>query len=416
MEQIDANQMQLTTWVLFGLLVGLLALFRKRRIPAVLLGAALLSFLHPGSGLGHLDLNVLGLFLGMMLLSSQVRQTGLAQYLAIRSAKLVRGNPTAILILYSLLTMVAAALWGSVTAVMLMIPVSLLVAVELDISPLPFVMAETTAAGIGGLTTAVGSPVAMLTSAQFGLNFLTYSATVLPVLAVVAVVFFVAVALLFRRNLRVTNERKARVLDFDERKSLPDAKVLTPVLTVLGLVFVGFCITPFTGTPLAVIALGGAAVLMLVVAPDDNSKFLGEIDWSALVFWAGLMLMVGALLDSGLPDRLVPALAELPVPVLWLAAMAAALVDNVTAITVLAPLVQTLAGQPVGAFPIWLPVVLGAGLGGGATLVGAWANVVAAGLAGKSGYKVSFWTFTRYGMTLTVISLLVVTLLLLAFR
>jgi len=256
----------------------------------------------------------------------------------------------------------------------------------------------------------------MVTASTFGVDFLSYSATVLPVLAVVAVVFFLAISLMFRKSLRVTNERKARVLDFDERKSLPDSETLTPVLLVLTTVFVGFCVSAVTGTSLAVVALGGAGLLMLVVSPEDNSRFLGEVDWSALVFWAGLMVMVGALLDAGLPELFIPGLASLPIPVLWLTALASALVDNVTAVTVLAPLVQALAGEPLGAFPIWLPVVLGAGLGGGATLVGAWANVVAAGLAGKSGHKIGFWTFTRYGMTLTLVSLVVVTVLLLAFR
>ncbi|MEI8094116.1 MAG: SLC13 family permease [Spirochaetales bacterium] len=407
------DTVQVLTLAGFLTTLVLITVWKEARTALVLCGAVFVAVLHPSTALSHIDIGVLGLWLGMLVLAGALRQTGLSQYLALWSAKAVRGNPVAILLVYAALALLFSAVVGSVPAMFLMVPVSLLVAVELDISPLPFVIGEAVAAGLGGALTLVGDPASMVVASTFGVDYTTYLSSVAPVLGLTAVFFFGTLVLVFRSSLKVTNERKARILDFDASRSRPDQALLTPVLGVLVLTLVGLVVAGWFQVPVALVALGGAGLLLLLTGPKDALKHLGEADWNALVFVAGLFLLVGGLLDSGVLGVLLPALALFPVPLLWFSGLLAALVDNVTAVTVLAPLVQSLAGAPVSPVPVWLPLVLGGALGGSATLFGAWANIAAAGIAGKSGYKLKFWTFTRYTLLLSIVNLLVASVVLL---
>jgi Na+/H+ antiporter NhaD/arsenite permease-like protein len=228
----------------------------------------------------------------------------------------------------------------------------------------------------------------------------------------VAAVFFLAVAVVFRPKMRVTNERKARILDFDASRSLPDGAMLRPMMTILLAVLFGFVLANWISFPLALVAWAGAGALMLVVGPKEAMRQLAESDWDGLVFVGGLFVLVGGLVDSSLTAALVPELARFPLQILWGSALLSSLVDNVTAVTVLTPVLQALAGAS-GTHPVWLPLVLGGALGGGATLLGAWANLTAASIAGKSGYKLPFWAFTRYALIFALLNLFVVSGLLL---
>lgn len=387
-----------------------------------LLGASIFvvsGFVLGGDPWVHVDWNVIILLMSMMIIVGVVKRTGLSQFVAIKAAKLARGEPLRILLLFVVLTALFSALLGTVTTVMLIVPVSILICVELDISPIPFLIAEPMAANIGGCATIVGDATTIMIGSAFNLDFIGYMHAVVPVLLVIIVVFCAVLVLLFRKRLKVTNERKARILEFDESRSIEDLPLMWKSLVVMVLVVLGFLTSSIHKQPVSVVALLGASALMVLAGGKEVDHFFKDVDWGTLFFFVGLFTLVGGVVDMGIIGKLGALVAaftggSLPVTslfIIWVSGVVSALVDNVPYVVTMIPLVKGLVTTLGDASftPLWVSLLLGADLGGNGTLVGATANVVAVGLAGKSGYKIDFLTFTKYGVLVTVINLVIVT-------
>jgi Na+/H+ antiporter NhaD/arsenite permease-like protein len=360
------------------------------------------------------DWNVIFLLLGMMIIVGVLKQTGLFEYLAIWAAKRARGRPFAIMAMLCTITAVASALLDNVTTVLLVAPVTLLVCDRIGVRPEGFLIAEVMASNIGGTATLIGDPPNIIIASRADLSFNDFLANLAPFIVVAFVVFLLLARWLFRRSFTYDPERAEAVMEIDERRAIRDPALLRRSLAVLGLVMIGFVLHSALGLEPSLVALLGAG-LLVVVSGTATADYLAEVEWPTLVFFMGLFVMVGGLVNVGVIGSLGEAAIDAvgdnylvaATGLLFGSAVLSAIVDNIPYVATISPLVNDLveaSGGAAGAQALWWALALGADLGGNATAVGASANVVVLGIAERSGYPISFWRFTRYGLVVTAVT------------
>jgi Na+/H+ antiporter NhaD/arsenite permease-like protein len=360
-----------------------------------------------------IDWNVIFLLLGMMIIVGVLRHTGLFEYLAIWSAKRARGRPFRILVMLAVITAVASALLDNVTTVLLVAPVTILLCERLGIPPVPFLIAETMASNIGGTATLIGDPPNIIIGSKAGLSYMDFLVNLAPLVIVLMVVFIGVIRVLFRSALVYRQERVDQLMELDEREALTDRPLLVRALAVLGLVTAAFVLHGLLHYEPSVVALLGAGVLLLV-ARREPVPFLRDVEWRTLVFFAGLFVMVGALVKTGVVGRMANAAVDATggnlilttMLIVVISAVLSALVDNIPYVATMTPIVQQLARTLSGDTTVlWWALALGADLGGNATPIGASANVVILGMAERSGYRIRFVEFVKYGSVVTGVTL-----------
>ncbi|OBI40516.1 hypothetical protein A5707_08785 [Mycobacterium kyorinense] len=361
-----------------------------------------------------IDWDVIFLLLGMMIIVSILRQTGVFEYIAIWSAKRANGSPLRIMILLVLVTAFASALLDNVTTVLLIAPVTLLVCDRLAINAAPFLLAEVFASNIGGAATLVGDPPNIIIASRAGLSFNAFLAHMTPIVLIVTAVFIVLLPLLFRGSFTVDAQRVADVMSLEEREAIRDPALLTKCGVVLAAVFAAFVAhTPLHVEP-STVALLGAGVLV-VISGLERSDYLSNVEWETLLFFAGLFVMVGALVKTGVVEDLARAATEATggnalltvMLILGVSAPVSGIIDNIPYVATMTPIVAGLAAaMPDQPHPdaLWWALALGADFGGNLTAVGASANVVMLGIARRADNPISFWEFTRKGLVVTTMS------------
>jgi anion transporter len=416
---VTSLQVGLSIAIFVGAYV-LIATERVHRVAAALGGAALMvlvgatdaytAFFSEQTGV---DWNVIFLLLGMMIIVSVVKQSGVFEYLAIRAAKVAGGRPYRVLVLLCALTALASALLDNVTTVLLVAPVTLLVCRTIGVRPEPFLIAEVIASNIGGTATLVGDPPNIIIGSRAGLSFNDFLVNLAPIVVVLLAVFLLLARWLFRDAYAHRPEHAEALADLDERRAIRDPVLLRRSMLVLGATVLGFVLHGPLGTEPSMVALLGAGAMVLVTRASSR-QYLEEVEWPTLVFFAGLFVMVGALVNVGVIESLGTWLVD-TVGGDYLAAMTALLfgsavlsgiIDNIPFVATMTPLVADLvaAGSGPQAQSLWWALALGADLGGNATAVGASANVVVLGIAARNGFPVSFWRFTRYGLVVAAIT------------
>jgi Na+/H+ antiporter NhaD/arsenite permease-like protein len=359
-----------------------------------------------------IEWNVIFLLFGMMIIVGVLRYTGLFDYLAIWAAKRAKGKPFAVMTLLVLITAVASALLDNVTTILLVAPVTVLIAERLGAPPGPFLIAEVLASNIGGTSTLVGDPPNIIIASEAGLSYVDFLANLLPVVVVLMVVFIAMSRRLFAPALAFHPDRVEEVMRLDEREALVPGPLLPRALAVLGIVTVGFLLQEQLEYDPSVVALLGAGVLLLV-ARGDPDRYLAEVEWHTLAFFMGLFVMVGALVKTGVIEALADwvisvtggNLLAATMLILVVSAVLSGLVDNIPYVATMAPLVAQLAASiPGDTTVLWWALALGADLGGNATAIGASANVVALGVADRAGSRIRFGEFLRYGVPVTLVT------------
>lgn len=394
------------------------------RTVAALLGAAVLIAFgvveQSEAASEFVDWNTIGLLAGMMVIVAILDKTGIFEYLAIKSAQWGKARPGRILILLALVTAFLSAFLDNVTTVILMVPVTFLIADALGMSPIPFLLSQVLASNIGGAATLIGDPPNILIGSAAGLTFADFIINMTPVVlltipAVLAYLYFV-----FRKEFRRSKEAEKTIRKMDARGAIRDRVLLRRSLTVLGLVIVAFFLHGALHLEVATIALLGAAALMLY-ARSDVEEVLREVEWPTLLFFVGLFILVGGLEVTGFVGGVAQLLtgvgsATSPVTavvIIWGSALASAVVDNIPFTATMIPVIQELARaeglSDAKIAPLWWSLAIGADFGGNATLIGASANVVVAGMSERAGQKISFVKFMIYGIPVTLISLLIAT-------
>ena len=403
---------------IFGVTYLLIATERLHKTLAAMAGGVamvLLGIVTQEQAFDEIDFNVIFLLAGMMILAGIIRKTGVFGWVAVRAARFAGGDPYRILVVLSLITAVASAFLDNVTTVVLVGPITLFLAARLGMNPFPFLMSEILASNIGGAATLIGDPPNILIGSAAGLDFGAFLVNMAPLSVILMGVYLVAARWLFRGLLTADPDLRASLLELNEREMITNPGLLRRSLAVLGLTLVGFLLHGVLGLEPATVALTGAIVLM-VVARESPEEVLREVEWPTLFFFIGLFMLIAGVIEIGLIDAVADAivaitggaLASTSLLVLWLSAFLSGIIDNIPYTATMIPVVEQLdRGQPNDA--LWWALAMGADLGGNATIIGASANVILAGMAEREGHPIRFGQFLRYGLPVTVGTMLIAT-------
>jgi Na+/H+ antiporter NhaD/arsenite permease-like protein len=363
-----------------------------------------------------IDWDVIFLLLGMMIIVGVLRRTGVFEFVAIWAAKRAKGSPLRVMVLLVLITAGASAFLDNVTTVLLIAPVTLLVCDRLGVSPVPFLIAEVLSSNIGGAATLIGDPPNIIIASRSGLTFNDFLLHMAPMAALALAVFVAMIPLLFRGSFHVDPDRVADVMGLNEREAIKDPRLLIICGAVLAAVFTGFIGHAVFHIEPSVVALLGAGILVLL-SRSKPRDFMASVEWETLLFFAGLFIMIGALVKTGVIGRLADAAARATggdpltatMLILFVSALLSGIIDNIPYVAAMSPIVQQLTegiADPVQADALWWSLAIGADFGGNLTAIGASANVVVLGIAKRSGFPISFWQFTKKGAVVTVVTIL----------
>ncbi len=417
------NLQQMIAVGVFLLVMAAIISEKVHRSVAALAGAVVLLLTHVltiETAADYVDLNTIGVLVGMMLFVAVVKSSGLFEYIAIWSAKLTRGQPMAILAVFAVITAVLSAFLDNVTTVLLIGPMTIAITQILEVNPVPFLLSQIMASNIGGTATLIGDPPNIMIGSAAGLSFADFivntGLVVLIILAVVVAIFF----LMYRGNLHVESENMEKVLTLDEKLTIKDASLLRKSVIMIVLVVVGFIFHAQLGIESATVALTAAGVMLLIGGQDAEDVILG-VEWSTILFFIGLFVVVGGLNSTGVIAMLANGMLELVgdnevlaiVLVLWASALISAFLDNIPFVATLIPMIQTMQQGGMDVLPLWWALSLGACLGGNGSLIGASANVVLAGVSAKNGYPITFMSYLKKGFPLMLLSVAICTVYLL---
>jgi Na+/H+ antiporter NhaD/arsenite permease-like protein len=409
------------TWLAAGIFLityGLIIGERLHRTVAALLGGVamlLVGILPQDQAFTAIDWNVIFLLTGMMIIANLLRETGLFQWIAVKAVRLGRNEPFRILIILAVVTAVSSAFLDNVTIVILVAPVTLFVAANLGLSPIPFLIVEILASNIGGTATLIGDPPNILIGSAANIDFLTFAANMAPVTLLILLVFLGMCWFMFRKEIEGTERRSTDIEVLQAGALITDPRLLAKSLVVIGGVLVGFLVHGALHLQPATIALTGATILLLW-SRRDPQPVLRDVEWTTLFFFIGLFITVEAVVEVGIIKSVADAALRLTggnlnvtaTALLWFSAFASGIVDNIPYTATMIPIVERL-GQTMAIDPLWWSLALGACLGGNTTLVGASANVVVADLAARSGHPIRFREFLGYGLVTALMSILLST-------
>lgn len=383
----------------------------------VVLGRVL-GFYSESEAVAAIDFNTLGLLLGMMILVSLLEPTGFFQYVAVWAGKMSKGKPVRLLILLGTVTTLVSMFLDNVTTVVLIAPVTILISEILGINPAPMLMAEAILSDTGGVATLVGDPPNVLIGSAAGLSFLDFILYAMPVVLVSWLAALFLLRFLFRRELAARPKKIKALLQLNPAEALNDRKTATRVLIVLGVAILFFFIEHLLEISPAFVALSAAALALVWVRPDVKQT-LGRIEWSVLVFFAALFVMVGGLQASGALTsviRLIERANSLSptlfgVLIIWLVAGLSAVVDNVPITIAMIPVILGLGADGVPTAPLWWALVFGAGFGGNGTILGSTANIVVATLSEKTHTPITSKLWNKRGLPVMLATCAIASLL-----
>jgi Na+/H+ antiporter NhaD/arsenite permease-like protein len=404
--------------VVFVVTYAFIATERVHKTLAAMAGGVamvLLGIISQEQAFEAIDFNVIFLLAGMMILAGIVRKTGVFGWLAVRAARLAGGDGYRVLVVMSVITAVASAFLDNVTTVVLVGPITLFLAARLGMSPFPLIVSEILASNIGGAATLIGDPPNILIGSAAGLDFIDFLVNMAPLSALLLALYLAAARWLFRGQLETDPDLRDTLLALDEREMIVEPRLLRSSLIVMGGTLVGFLIHGIIGFEPATIALTGAVVLM-IVAREDPHDVLREVEWPTLFFFIGLFMLIAGVIEIGLIDAVADAIVAVTggalgataFLVLWVSTILSGIIDNIPYTATMIPVVDQLSeGQESDV--LWWALAIGADLGGNMTIIGASANVILASMAEREGHPISFGAFLRYGLPVTVGTVLVST-------
>jgi len=368
-----------------------------------------------------IDFNTIGLLLGMMIIVTILAETGIFQYVGIKMGKASKGNMWKLLVMMSVFTAVTSMFIDNVTTILLMIPVTISIFRIFRLSPIPFILAQVLASNIGGTATIIGDPPNIMIGSAANIDFNTFFIHMGPTIGISLIVSLILFKVFFRKELKATPQNLEELMSQDEMSFIKDRPLLVKSLLVLFSVIALFVFHGILHIEPSLIALGGAGVLLLIskIKPE---KILHEVDWSTLIFFAGLFITISVGKESGMIGVLAKTALGITAGnpwasffmVTWVSAIASAFVDNIPFTATMIPLIEVLNQNPTIAAefhnivsPLWWALSLGAGLGGNGTLIGSSAGVIAIGLSEKYGYRITFMQFFKVGFPFMIITVAV---------
>ena len=429
--------MILTMLILFGMYVILITEVVHRTTLAMF-GALLILIVLFYTGLttphdsvsfviDAIDFNTIGLLLGMMIIVGILGETGVFQYIGIRTAKAAKGDVWKLMVLFSIITAVLSAFLDNVTTVLLIIPVTISIAKILNINPIALILAEVFASNVGGTATLIGDPPNIMIGSAAGISFVDFAYRMTPEVVITFVISLVLLKFMFRRDLRQKPEHIERLEEIDETKEIKDRVLLKKTMVILFAVIVLFIFHGILNVEVSIIALAGAAVLLLITKIQPEKVF-HHVEWTTLIFFAGLFVIVSGVEMSGAFEILAQEaikitggnLASAMFLTVWMSAFVSAFVDNIPYTATMIPIIENISADPSFASsisnfthnPLWYALAIGADFGGNGTLIGSSAGIIAVALSEKFGYPISFRTFLMRGFPYMIATTLIASMIL----
>jgi Na+/H+ antiporter NhaD/arsenite permease-like protein len=374
------------------------------------------------------DFNTIGLLLGMMIIVAILAETGIFQYVGIKLSKISGGSLYKLLVLLGTFTAVSSMFIDNVTAVLLMVPVTISVFRILNVSPIPFILAQVLTSNVGGAATLIGDPPNILIGSAANIDFNSFIIHLGPAVGLSLAASLIFLKLLFRKDLKVKPQHLDELMSRHENVFIAEKKeLMKKSLAVLFAVIVLFVVLGGFHVEPSLIALGGAGTLMLVTRSNPERVF-HEVDWTTLIFFAGIFIIIGGAEEAGMIDILSNGALGITggepwttfFVVIWLSAIASAFVDNIPFAATMIPIITSLSqnesiSAAFGGFainPLWWALALGAGFGGNGTLIGSSAGIIAVGLAEKQGYTITFNRFIKVGFPFMIFTTAIASLVL----
>lgn len=406
--------------VIFLLVMALIITECVHRSVAAVLGALLLmvcGIMDVKSAAGYIDFNTIGVLVGMMMFVSVVKRSGLFEYIAIRSAKAAGGDPWRIMVVFIVITAMLSSVLDNVTTVLLMGPVTLAVTRTLRLDPVPFMLTQIMASNIGGTATLIGDPPNIMIGSAAGFTFMDFIVKNGPVTAMVLAASVICFRVVYGRRLAADGHAVRILMNMDENRMVTDRTLMIKCIVMTIMMVLGFVLHSTLGVETSVIALA-SAVAMLLVGRQSPEKILPELEWTTIIFFVGLFVVVGGLVETGIIDRLAELVTGLMkgdtmkamIVVLWGSAILSSTLDNIPFVATMIPLIGSMGESGMDITSLWWALSLGACLGGNGTLIGASANVVMAGIGEKNGAGISYIQFLKIGCPLMLVSVVICTI------
>ncbi len=421
----EAIVVQETTIVAIVIFVVAYALIISEKIHRTIVGIfgamlmILFGVLSQEMAIHHIDFNTLGLLMGMMIIVNITSETGLFNFLAVWAAKKVKARPIALLLALSALTAVCSGLLDNVTTVLLTVPVTFSITKQLRVDVKPYLISQIFCSNIGGTATLIGDPPNIMIGSAVGLNFMDFIFNLTGICIIIFLVVELFIIWLYGKGLRTKPELQAEVMRMDASKEITDHKLLKKCLFVIFCTIALFILLSSLHLETATAALSGAGLLLLLTARRDEAfiaKILSKIEWLAIFFFAGLFVLVGGLVETGVIKMLAQEAINITngditttaVLILWMSAIASSFIDNIPFVATLIPLIQDMGNMGLTNLdPLWWSLSLGACLGGNGTLIGASANVVVASMAAKRGVIITFVGFLRIAFPVMLLTIVI---------
>lgn len=411
-------------------LTYLLIMTERLNRAVVAIGAACLMIiggvLTQEAAFNGVDFNTLGLLTGMMMIVGITKNSGIFQYLAIWSVKRVNADPWGVLVMLVLVTAILSALLDNVTTVLLIVPVTLLITDTLKVNAYPYLFAEIFASNIGGTATLIGDPPNIMIGSATSLGFNDFIINLAPIVVVILAVTLLPLYLLWGRNLESDPKLREQVMKYRENDAIKDSVLLKQSIFVLVLVMIGFATGHSLALQPATVAMFGAALLLVLhILPKPSSRqselvnsTFNEVEWVTIFFFIGLFIVVYGLESTGILEQVAQQMLQLTggdrlttaISIMWLSAVASAIVDNIPFVATMIPLIKSMAASFGGSeelMPLWWSLALGSCLGGNGSLVGASANLIVAGFAERSGQQIRFLPFMLIAFPLMILSIII---------
>jgi len=410
---------QIIALAIFVAVIGVIVSEKLHRAACALIGAMLLvliGILEPKEALGFIDFNTIGVLIGMMMFVAVVKNSGLFEFLAVKSAKIAKGNPWRIMVAFMIITAVLSAFLDNVTTVLLIGPMTFSICQRLELNPVPFLMTQIIASNVGGTATLIGDPPNIMLGSAADISFLQFVIYDGPIVVITMVATVFAFKFMYGKGLSVAPEKMELIMQMDEGEMIKDRVLFIKSVIMIFLVAVAFLLHDTLELKTSVIALSCAA-LMIMIGGQDVEETVHDVEWPTIVFFAFLFIVVGGLEKVGLIHMLAETLINatgthyvvLMIVILWVSAICSAVLDNIPFVATLIPLILTMETEGIDVWPLWWAVSIGACFGGNGTIIGASANVVLTGIAGRRGYPITFIQFLKVGAPMMIMSIILAT-------
>lgn len=414
--------MKIIAVAVFLIVILLIITERVHRTAAAMAGAVVLiltGVMSADKALSYIDFNTIGVLVGMMIFVAIVRRSGMFEYIAVRAAKAVHGDPWKIMVAFTLITAVLSAILDNVTTVLLVGPMSIAIARMLKIDPVPFLMGQILASNVGGTATLIGDPPNIMIGSAAHLSFMDFLENTGFAVLFILVVLILLMKIVYEKKIELGTVDTGAIEKLDPSKSITNRALMKKGIIVLICVIVGFMFHDKLGIESSVIALTAAAV-MLIIGREDVNEAIQDVEWTTILFFMSLFVVVGGLTETGiikeLASKIIDATNGHPMVtmlvLLWASALLSSILDNIPFVATLIPLILAMQADGIDVTSFWWAISLGACLGGNGTMIGASANVVLSDISTKHGYPITFKSYLKVGMPFMLLSIVTATVFL----